>query len=160
MEQAKLEDRTDRDTTLKVMQGLFISKILGSLVYGIAWKWHFGFLYSSNSTMEPVRTGVWKDKVVHYFVSIKADSKMFEMGMNEDFDFIIGGISKMHVDLNFWKYKEGVIHDDSKIYEMACCTGATVNRLESLPIDGFWKKLLSLFQTLNIDILCLFVYWW
>lgn len=121
MEQAKLEDRTDRDTTLKVMQGLFISKILGSLVYGIAWKWHFGFLYSSNSTMEPVRTGVWKDKVVHYFVSIKADSK---------------------------------------IYEMACCTGATVNRLESLPIDGFWKKLLSLFQTLNIDILCLFVYWW
>lgn len=38
MEQAKLEDRTDRDTTLKVMQGLFISKISGSLVYGIAWR--------------------------------------------------------------------------------------------------------------------------
>lgn len=27
----------------------------------------------------------------------------------------------MSIELDFWKYKEGVAHDHNRIYEQACC---------------------------------------
>lgn len=41
----------------------------------------------------------------------------------------------MSYDLNFWKYKEGVPHDNSKVYEHACCQGEELEELERLPVD-------------------------
>lgn len=52
----------------------------------------------------------------------------------------------MSMNLNFWKYKEGAKHDDSRVYELACCDGKTVEELESLPIDEILKKIASVFS--------------
>lgn len=52
----------------------------------------------------------------------------------------------MSMDLNFWKYKEGAVHDDNRIYELACCDGETMEELESLPIDEIFKKVASVFS--------------
>ncbi len=52
----------------------------------------------------------------------------------------------MSMDLNFWKYKEGVVHDNKKIYELACCDGKTMEELENLPIDEIFKKINSVFS--------------
>jgi len=52
----------------------------------------------------------------------------------------------MSMDLNFWKYKEGAAHDDSRVYELACCDGGHMDVLESLPIDEIlhWQTALNL----------------
>lgn len=52
----------------------------------------------------------------------------------------------MSMDLNFWKYKEGAVHDDIRTYELACCDGETMEELESLPIDDILKKVASVFS--------------
>ena len=52
----------------------------------------------------------------------------------------------MSMDLNFWKYKEGAVHDDDKIYELACCDGKRVEGLENLPINEITKKIASVFS--------------
>lgn len=52
----------------------------------------------------------------------------------------------MSMDLNFWKYKEGAVHDNSRIYELACCDGKIVEELEPLPIDEIFKKVASVFS--------------
>lgn len=36
----------------------------------------------------------------------------------------------MSMDLNFWKYKEGAAHDDSRVYELACCDGGHMDVLD------------------------------
>ena len=51
----------------------------------------------------------------------------------------------MSMDLNFWKYKEGVPHDNNMVYELACCDGKTIEELENLPIDEILKKIHSVF---------------
>ncbi|MBD5469314.1 MAG: hypothetical protein HDR21_14385 [Lachnospiraceae bacterium] len=52
----------------------------------------------------------------------------------------------MGMDFNFWKYKEGVAHDNDRVYESACCDGKIVEGLESLPIDDIFKKVASVFS--------------
>ncbi len=52
----------------------------------------------------------------------------------------------MSVDLNFWKYKKGAVHDHSKVYELACCDGETVEGLESLPLDEILNKIAAVFS--------------
>lgn len=47
----------------------------------------------------------------------------------------------MSVDLNFWKYKAGVTHDNGKVYQVACCDGKIVDELETLPIDEIFNKI-------------------
>ena len=52
----------------------------------------------------------------------------------------------MSMDLNFWKYKERVTHDDDRIYRQACCDGELLEELESLPIDEILNKITSVFS--------------
>ena len=52
----------------------------------------------------------------------------------------------MSYDISFWKYKEGVAHDDNRIYEQACCDGKLIEELESLPIDEILTKIASVFS--------------
>lgn len=52
----------------------------------------------------------------------------------------------MSMDLNFWKYKEGVAHDNDRIYEKACCDGQPVEELERLPIDEILTRIASVFS--------------
>lgn len=51
----------------------------------------------------------------------------------------------MSMDLNFWKYKEGVAHDHKRIYELACCDGETMEELETLPLDEIFRQIASAF---------------
>lgn len=55
----------------------------------------------------------------------------------------------MSVDLDFWRYKEGAVHDNDKIYSLACCDGETVEGLEDLPIEDILKKTASVFSDWN-----------
>ena len=52
----------------------------------------------------------------------------------------------MSMDLNFWKYKEGVTHDNNRVYEQACCDGKPVEELERLPIDEILTKIAVVFS--------------
>ncbi len=52
----------------------------------------------------------------------------------------------MSMDLNFWKYKEGAAHDDSRVYELACCDGGHMDVLEPLPIDEIIGKTAAVFS--------------
>lgn len=51
----------------------------------------------------------------------------------------------MSMDLNFWKYKEGAVHDDGRVYERACCDGERMEELEGLSIKEILKKVASVF---------------
>ena len=55
----------------------------------------------------------------------------------------------MSMDLNFWKYKEGAVHDNNKIYELVCCDGKMVEGLEELPINEIFEKIASVFSDWN-----------
>ncbi len=55
----------------------------------------------------------------------------------------------MSVDLNFWKYKEGVTHNDSQVYKTACCDGEIFDGLEDLPIDEIIGTVSSAFSSWN-----------
>ena len=52
----------------------------------------------------------------------------------------------MSYDIGFWKYKEGVAHDNAGIYEQVCSDGTLVEELESLPIDEILEKIASVFS--------------
>lgn len=52
----------------------------------------------------------------------------------------------MSYDLNFWKYKDGAIHDNQKIYESACCDGEISEALENLPIEDILNKISCAFS--------------
>ena len=60
-----------------------------------------------------------------------------------------GGTIRMSLDLNFWKYKEGVTHNDSKVYETACCDGEIFDGLEALPIDKIIRTISCVFSGWN-----------
>lgn len=51
----------------------------------------------------------------------------------------------MSMDLNFWRYKKGSVHDHGKVYEAACCDGELVEELENLPIEEILKKIANTF---------------
>lgn len=55
----------------------------------------------------------------------------------------------MSIDINFWKYKKGVIHDDIRIYKQACCDGKLLEELESLPIEEILSKISAVFSKWN-----------
>lgn len=55
----------------------------------------------------------------------------------------------MGLDLNFWKYKEGAVHNDIKVYETACCDGEIFDGLEDLPIDEITGTISSVFSSWN-----------
>lgn len=52
----------------------------------------------------------------------------------------------MSMDLDFWKYKDGAAHDNTAVYETACCDGELMDELESLPIDEILKKVAAAFS--------------
>ena len=35
----------------------------------------------------------------------------------------------MSMDLNFWRYKENIVHDHEAIYQAACCDGKLMEEL-------------------------------
>lgn len=47
----------------------------------------------------------------------------------------------MSMDLNFWRYKENIVHDHGAIYQAACCDGKLMEELEILPIDEILKRI-------------------
>ena len=51
----------------------------------------------------------------------------------------------MSMDLDFWKYREGAVHNDSRIYETACCDGEISEDLETLPIKEILEKVAAAF---------------
>lgn len=53
----------------------------------------------------------------------------------------------MSMDLNFWKYKEGATHDDSKVYGLACCDGEYMEELEPLPVDDILGEIAAAFSS-------------
>lgn len=52
----------------------------------------------------------------------------------------------MSMDIDFWKYKKGAIHNDTKVYETACCDGEVMDILEAIPVDDILKKITSAFS--------------
>ncbi len=52
----------------------------------------------------------------------------------------------MSMDLSFWKYKKDAVHDDTRVYELACCNGEVVEGLENLPIEEIIKKIAFVFS--------------
>lgn len=52
----------------------------------------------------------------------------------------------MSYDIDFWKYKAGVPHDNGKVYEKVCCNGEVLEELEELPINEILKKIESAFS--------------
>lgn len=82
------EEFTDRDTTLKSIQEYLLPN------YQI--RWYMDSLGSDTLAFCVLPTSQWnqleqefgKDKVAYYFLPIRADSKMFEMDMDEVFDLL------------------------------------------------------------------------
>lgn len=54
-------------------------------------------------------------------------------------------------DLNFWKYKENIVHDHAAVYQTACCDGDAMEELEILPIDEILKKVAVAFSDWTIQ---------
>lgn len=52
----------------------------------------------------------------------------------------------MSVDLNFWKYENGVYLDNAFVYQNACCNHEKVEGLESLPIQDILRETASVFH--------------
>lgn len=51
----------------------------------------------------------------------------------------------MSVDLNFWKYQNGVYLDNAMVYQKACCDKEEVEGLEFLPIEDILKEAAAAF---------------
>ncbi len=51
----------------------------------------------------------------------------------------------MGYDINFWKYKENVPHNNDKVYAKACCNGEVLEELEDLPINEILNKIDQVF---------------
>ncbi len=52
----------------------------------------------------------------------------------------------MSIDLDFWKYKDGVYLDNQDVYERACCDGEEIEGLEMLPIADIMKRVEQVFS--------------
>ncbi len=52
----------------------------------------------------------------------------------------------MSVDLDFWRYKDGVEHQNDIVYQTACCDGKLMESLDFLPIDQILKKISTVFS--------------
>ena len=52
----------------------------------------------------------------------------------------------MSMDFSFWKYKEGAVRDNKRVYESACCDGNIMEELENLPIEEIMNKITSVFS--------------
>lgn len=52
----------------------------------------------------------------------------------------------MGYDMDFWKYKENVPHDNEKVYAKVCCDGEALDELEALPTDEIFKKIETAFS--------------
>lgn len=52
----------------------------------------------------------------------------------------------MSMDLDFWKYKENVPHNHTKVYEKAVCEGELLDELETLPVDEILKAVAAAFS--------------
>ncbi len=51
----------------------------------------------------------------------------------------------MSVDLNFWKYQDGIYLDNGTVYQKACCDKEEVEGLEALPIEDILKEIAAAF---------------
>lgn len=51
----------------------------------------------------------------------------------------------MSIDLNFWKYENGVYLDNAKVYQDACCGHEKVDGLEILPIEDILNEIAAAF---------------
>ena len=51
----------------------------------------------------------------------------------------------MSVDLDFWKYKPGVDHDDQRVYE-ALSDGETLADVQELPIEEIRARVREVFS--------------
>ena len=51
----------------------------------------------------------------------------------------------MSYDLNFWRYREGALHNHSKVYTVACCDGEALPELEELPIGDILQGIAAAF---------------
>lgn len=54
--------------------------------------------------------------------------------------------TKMSVDLNFWKYQNGLYLDNAMVYQKACCDNEKVEGLENLPIEIILKETATAFR--------------
>lgn len=55
----------------------------------------------------------------------------------------------MRVDLNFWKYQNGICPDHETVYQKACCDRQEVEELEALPIEEILRETAAAFQGWN-----------
>ena len=55
----------------------------------------------------------------------------------------------MSIDLNFWKYQNGICLDHQTVYQKACCDRQEVEGLEALPIEEILQKTAAAFQGWN-----------
>lgn len=51
----------------------------------------------------------------------------------------------MSIDLNFWKYRDGVYLDNGMVYQKACCDNENVEGLEILPTEEILKETAAAF---------------
>lgn len=52
----------------------------------------------------------------------------------------------MSIDLNFWKYQDGVSLDHAAVYQKVCCNHEEAGGLETLPVDGILKEISAAFH--------------
>ena len=52
----------------------------------------------------------------------------------------------MSLDLDFWRYKQDIAHDDSRVYQTACCDGERLEDFEDLPVKEILQKIAEAFS--------------
>lgn len=52
----------------------------------------------------------------------------------------------MSIDLNFWKYQDGVYLDNAMVYQKACCNHEKVEGLEALPTEAVLRETAAAFH--------------
>lgn len=52
----------------------------------------------------------------------------------------------MSVDLNFWKYQDGVYLDHEMVYQNACCEHQSVEGVETLPVEAILGEVAAAFS--------------
>lgn len=82
------DDRTDRDTTLKSIQEYVFPKYQIRWYMGSLWNDTLAFCIGLSSQWDQLEQEFGAEKVTYYFVPIQADRAMFEMDMDEAFDWL------------------------------------------------------------------------
>lgn len=57
----------------------------------------------------------------------------------------------MSMDLSFWRYKENMPHDNTRVYNLAVCEGESLHELETIPVDDILRRVASEFSDWNIQ---------